>query len=843
MSTHRRLTGLSLGLGRSFGHNFGLSLGLGLSLTLGLALLATGAIAQTSRSTRAYASAVPAGAFATAVVVEDGEIFVGRPGEFAFFPIPANHAGSVHVFGLDDDGAWGEKAVLSSESVEVGDGFGAALAVDGNTLLVGAPMTRGGRGAAYVFSRPRADAPWGAVTILRSATRREGDEFGAAVAIDGEFALVGSPGRGGPGAVVVFRLLGGAWTEVATLEGSEVSLSERFGSALALEGNRLLVGAPGPFPGPLPGDATIPLPGSAYVFDLSGGQFVESARLVSEETGPGSFGQAVVLSGDGAFVGAPLGNQFSGVVHHFRLDGSALWIEGPPIAAATGAPGSGFGMSVSYASGDLWVGAPLGGGAYVFRRPGGEEWQEVDILTIGDANSFMGLSVAASEDVAIVGSPGADFFEGVGSVYHKDAATGNWNEVTSLVDESAGMESILGMPEECERGETAGFDCSDIDLISFLPVQELGGGRGVMVNDIWGWTDPQTGTEYALVGRMDGTAFVSLADPANPRYLGELPPTEGTTDNLWRDIKVYADHAFIVADGAGAHGVQIFDLTQLRDVPGGPGRAPLGTPVTFEETAHYSGISSAHNIVINEASGFAYAVGSSAGGETCGGGLHMIDIREPSSPTFAGCFSDPSTGGAGTGYSHDAQCVMYAGPDEEYRGREICFGANETAVSIADVTDKSNPVSVAVAAYPNPSYVHQGWISEDHRFFFVNDELDEISGTVGGTRTLVWDIEDLDDPVLAKEHIAENQSSDHNLYVRGQLMYQSNYVSGLRILDISDPVNPREVGYFDSVPVGDNAPGFAGSWSNYPFFESGVIVFTSMREGLFVVRRSRQPIL
>ena len=104
-------------------------------------------------------------------------------------------------------------------------------------------------------------------------------------------------------------------------------------------------------------------------------------------------------------------------------------------------------------------------------------------------------------------------------------------------------------------------------------------------------------------------------------------------------------------------------------------------------------------------------------------------------------------------------------------------------------------------------------------------------------------IEDLEDPVLAKEHIGETEASDHNLYVRGQFMYQSNYVSGLRILDISDPVNPREVAYFDSVPVGDNSPGFAGSWSNYPFFESGVIVFTSMREGLFVVRRGRQPVL
>ena len=412
------------------------------------------------------------------------------------------------------------------------------------------------------------------------------------------------------------------------------------------------------------------------------------------------FGYVVVLNGDDVFLGAPLGNQGNGVVHHFTVDGSGRWTQAAEITAATAVRRSGFGMSVSYAAGDLWVGAPLGGRAYVFRASERGEWQEVEFLTSSAANSFMGMSVAASSDMAIVGSPGADFFEGVGSVYHKDDVTGDWTEMASVIDENSGMEGILGTPTDCAQGEVAGFDCSEIDLVSFLPVLEMGGARGAMVNDIWGWTDPETGTEYALVGRMDGTAFVSLADPANPRYLGELPPTDGTTKNLWRDVKVYADHAFIVADGAGAHGVQIFDLTQLRDV--------RGVPITFEETAHYGGIFSAHNIVINEATGFAYAVGSSAGGETCGGGLHMIDVREPSSPTFAGCFSDSSTGRSGTGYSHDAQCVLYAGPDERYVDHEICFGANETALSIADVTDKSGPVSVASATYPNPSYRPSG---------------------------------------------------------------------------------------------------------------------------------------
>ncbi len=246
--------------------------------------------------------------------------------------------------------------------------------------------------------------------------------------------------------------------------------------------------------------------------------------------------------------------------------------------------------------------------------------------------------------------------------------------------------------------------------------------------------------------------------------------------------------------------------------------------------------------MINEETGFAYAVGSSGGGETCGGGLHMIDIREPANPVFAGCFSDPATGLASTGYSHDAQCVVYDGPDEDYVGKEICFGANETALSIADVSDKDNPVAVASATYPNSAYLHQGWVSDDHRYFYMNDELDELAGVVERTRTLVWDIADLDDPILVKEHLGTNAASDHNLYVQGDLMYQSNYASGLRILDISDPENPVEVGYFDTVSVGEDAPGFAGSWSNYPYFESGIIIVTSMREGLFVLKKKTTPV-
>jgi choice-of-anchor B domain-containing protein len=366
-------------------------------------------------------------------------------------------------------------------------------------------------------------------------------------------------------------------------------------------------------------------------------------------------------------------------------------------------------------------------------------------------------------------------------------------------------------------------------MLSFLSIPDLGGGRGVRLNDIWGWTDSGTGREYALVGRIDGMSAVDVSDPSHPVHVADLPLTPGANPASWRDIKVYRDHAFVVADGAGPHGMQVLDLTKLR--------AFNGTPLALAADTVYRNINSAHNIVINEESGFAYVVGARQGGETCGGGLHMIDIREPRNPTFAGCFSDPQTGRASTGYSHDAQCVMYQGPDTRYRGREICLGSNETALSIADVTDKENPVALSRASYPSVGYSHQGWLDSQHRYFYMNDELDEMQDLTPRTRTLVWDLADLEDPQLVKEHMGVEASSDHNLYIIGDLMYQSNYKSGLRLLDISDRENPREVGFFKTYPGADAAAGFEGSWSNYPYFRSGIIVVSSIGEGLFVLKK------
>ncbi len=201
---------------------------------------------------------------------------------------------------------------------------------------------------------------------------------------------------------------------------------------------------------------------------------------------------------------------------------------------------------------------------------------------------------------------------------------------------------------------------------------------------MWGWTDPVTGHDIALVGRTDGAAFVDVTDGAHPRYLGDLPRTAGRQrSRAGAKSRTYKNYALIVSDGSGDHhGIQIFDLTHLRNVV---------TPKHFTEDAHYY-TASIHDIIVNEQSGFAYADGTSGGQsrQTCGGGSQIVDIRDPLHPKFAGCFADVGTGRRKTGYTHDGQCVNYHGPDKNFAGHEICIDANETHISVEDFTDKQN---------------------------------------------------------------------------------------------------------------------------------------------------------
>ena len=163
----------------------------------------------------------------------------------------------------------------------------------------------------------------------------------------------------------------------------------------------------------------------------------------------------------------------------------------------------------------------------------------------------------------------------------------------------------------CENGFAGIYPCSGYDLVSEISLSTLSA-TASLANDSWGWTDPDTGNEYAIVGLSNGTAFIDISNPVNPEHLGTLPTQ--TFNSSWRDVKVYNNHAFIVSEAAN-HGMQVFDLTKLRNV---------NISTFLFADAVYSEFGNAHNIVINEDSGYAYAVGTN----TFNGGPHFINIQE-----------------------------------------------------------------------------------------------------------------------------------------------------------------------------------------------------------------------
>ncbi|RYO75018.1 hypothetical protein DL766_009037 [Monosporascus sp. MC13-8B] len=385
----------------------------------------------------------------------------------------------------------------------------------------------------------------------------------------------------------------------------------------------------------------------------------------------------------------------------------------------------------------------------------------------------------------------------------------------------------------CVNGTAGEYSCDSVDLMGFLRHQDMGS-RERRGNDVWGWTSAD-GREFGAVGQTDGTAFVEVKSDGSLVYLGRLPTQ--TIASTWRDMKVIKNHVYVGSE-APNHGLQIFDMRKLLSIdPKNPVTFPLSSL-----TAHFAGFGSSHNIVSNEETDMIYAVGT-ARSLRCRGGLWMVDVSNPARPRDAGCVSSD-------GYVHDAQCVIYTGPQEAYKGREICFNYNEDSLTIVDVTRKAMPRQLSRTTYNGVTYTHQGWLAnKEMTYLLLDDELDEQerNGPAADQRTTTYvvDISDLTHPVFRSVYKSPAKAIDHNQYVIDGLSYQSNYGSGLRIVDVSSVAADdtaagfRQVGYFDCRPEDDAVGGeatFDGSWSVYPYFKSGYILLNSIERGVYSLK-------
>lgn len=384
----------------------------------------------------------------------------------------------------------------------------------------------------------------------------------------------------------------------------------------------------------------------------------------------------------------------------------------------------------------------------------------------------------------------------------------------------------------CSNGRAGQFPCDNIDLVAHLPLADMA--NATEGNDVWGHFDLNDGREYALMGLRNGTAVVDISTEESPRMVSHIAGPATT----WRDIKVlqtyvlaeqrWKSYAYVTADNVNV-GLQIIDLNDL----------PLQAKLINTQTTDLS----AHNVYLSNVD---YSTGVPlaglqpylhiAGSNNNGGAFNSYTLANPAAPSPL----YRNSNNARENYSHDvASMVVF---DQRKNNQcvngldhcEILFDFNENDVRLWDKTDNTVPVELSRTTYENLAYVHSGWWSEDKLVMMVHDELDEQIHSLNTTLRF-FDISDFTQPVPLSTYIGPTRAIDHNGFVRGNRYYMSNYERGLTVLDISDPRQPVDAGFFDTYPVSDHAA-FNGAWGTYPFLPSGLILISDINSGLYVVR-------
>jgi choice-of-anchor B domain-containing protein len=386
----------------------------------------------------------------------------------------------------------------------------------------------------------------------------------------------------------------------------------------------------------------------------------------------------------------------------------------------------------------------------------------------------------------------------------------------------------------CIDGLSGGFPCQNMSLLTHIPLSELPGNPST-ANDIWGHYDLNTNKEYAIIGQRNGISVVDVSAPEQPIIVGNIPGVSST----WRDIKVYQFfdppsnrwRAYAYATTEGNEGLTIIDLNNL------PNDITLVTRQLTDRSAHNIYISNVDyglNIALPNTTPLVHILGSG----NFGGALRSYSLADPE--ILATTYS-PSSALPSGDYTHDASSLVVTDSRAQTdctqateNGCVVILDFNEKELRIWDHSNVNQSIELSAISYPNAEYTHSGWWSEDKKYVIVHDELDE-QRRVLNTTLNIFDISSLSNPILAGTWTGPTRAIDHNGFVRGNRYYMSNYERGMTVLDITDPANPSEVGYFDTFPVSDNAA-FNGAWGVYPFLPSGTILVSDSNSGLYILK-------
>ncbi len=334
-------------------------------------------------------------------------------------------------------------------------------------------------------------------------------------------------------------------------------------------------------------------------------------------------------------------------------------------------------------------------------------------------------------------------------------------------------------------------------------------------SDCWGYVDA-AGNEYAIVGTQTKILFFDITIPGSTVLIETFNngDTNGEGDVLdldpsfWRDFKTYGDKAYACAE-EGNGGLIVFDLSGL------PGS------VTFESqtTAFFK---KAHNIFIDTLSGWLYAVGGVLNNNTS---VNVIVVDLTTDPISL--LHNASIAG---GYVHD----IYVRNDTAY-----CSSGYDGLIVI-DFRIPTSPVYKG--SIDTEEYNHSSWLTEDGNYAFYAEEvpIGRPLGVIDLSDFGNMDIEiTFKEPLLSPEHM---NNRPHNPYIRDNLLIVSYYHDGVQIFDISNPLIPELVGYYDTYPANTNYTSYHGCWGVYPYFPSGNIIASDIENGFFVLEYSEAPL-
>ncbi|MEL7021458.1 MAG: choice-of-anchor B family protein, partial [Bacteroidota bacterium] len=302
-------------------------------------------------------------------------------------------------------------------------------------------------------------------------------------------------------------------------------------------------------------------------------------------------------------------------------------------------------------------------------------------------------------------------------------------------------------------------------------------------------------------GSSDYVHFIDLRIPTEPT---EIARFEGGNTTNWRDMKTYGDVAYAVSDNT-VEGLLVFDLSLLPD--------------TVLQVGQYQDVFlRAHNIYIDEANARLYVVGT----DTERNGVIIYDLScDPRRPEFLASISTLPEG-----YIHD----IYVRDNIAYASHGF------SGYAVWDFNDVEQPVKLATLE--TGGYNHSSWVTEDGEYAVFAEEIPqgEPLGIIDLRDMMDGDIEIVQKfafPLLAPDF---TDATPHNPYVRGHHVISSYYEDGIHVYDISDPLQPREVAYYDTYPDNEEYTGYNGNWGAYPYLPSGILLASDRTYGLFVLR-------